>query len=341
MWMNIWATVKEAAGDYCLVSPEIAPLAVAAKPTVASVPPVNPGTSRVLTRMTNVIPSVNQGSTAGEFRVSCDYSHFNYDDPIRFPNVKGAAGGLMSYFGNVGIDFSTTNASTMTSGNSTCQGGILNRTAYFMPAMVDTRSNKALAPTGVMVYYKTGYIVKSVDVTPIPEGLRMFAGMEPVVPGINNTHIKYSCRLINGDGNDKSFTTIPPDCQKGDMYVSVAFPQCWDGVNLDSPDHKSHMAYTTNSGCPATHPIVFPRIDENIHYNLANDGDSKYLRLSTDAYSTSVAGGLSGYAGWVNGWDKDTMNLIVKGCLNKGFDCQSNRLPDGRELMHISSMPGN
>ena len=21
------------------------------------------------------------------------------------------------------------------------------------------------------------------------------------------------------------------------------FPQCWDGVNLDSPDHKSHMAY--------------------------------------------------------------------------------------------------
>lgn len=37
------------------------------------------------------------------------------------------------------------------------------------------------------------------------------------------------------------------------------FPSCWDGVNLDSADHKSHMAYPIqnyNSGdCPASHPV--------------------------------------------------------------------------------------
>lgn len=39
------------------------------------------------------------------------------------------------------------------------------------------------------------------------------------------------------------------------------FPTCWDGVNLDSPDHRSHVAYpesgTLESGgrCPSTHPV--------------------------------------------------------------------------------------
>lgn len=42
---------------------------------------------------------------------------------------------------------------------------------------------------------------------------------------------------------------------------SLRFPTCWDGKNLDSPDHMSHMSYpetgTFESGgpCPASHPV--------------------------------------------------------------------------------------
>jgi hypothetical protein len=49
-------------------------------------------------------------------------------------------------------------------------------------------------------------------------------------------------------------------CAEGIM-TSLRFPTCWDGTNLDSPDHTSHMAYpetgTFESGgpCPATHPV--------------------------------------------------------------------------------------
>ncbi|MAD83961.1 MAG: hypothetical protein CL912_13445 [Deltaproteobacteria bacterium] len=46
---------------------------------------------------------------------------------------------------------------------------------------------------------------------------------------------------------------------------------CWDGVNLDSPDHKSHVAYpkngpqqftgtSTGGACPSTHPVKIPQI---------------------------------------------------------------------------------
>lgn len=31
-------------------------------------------------------------------------------------------------------------------------------------------------------------------------------------------------------------------CPAGIM-VNVRFPTCWDGKNLDSPDHMSHVAY--------------------------------------------------------------------------------------------------
>lgn len=47
-------------------------------------------------------------------------------------------------------------------------------------------------------------------------------------------------------------------CEDGLRY-QVFFPQCWDGVNLDSADHKSHMAYPIDNfnggSCPSSHPV--------------------------------------------------------------------------------------
>lgn len=49
-------------------------------------------------------------------------------------------------------------------------------------------------------------------------------------------------------------------CAAGIMS-SLRFPSCWDGKNLDSPDHISHMSYpetgTFESAgpCPASHPV--------------------------------------------------------------------------------------
>ena len=31
-------------------------------------------------------------------------------------------------------------------------------------------------------------------------------------------------------------------CKEG-ILTSLRFPTCWDGKNLDSPDHMSHMSY--------------------------------------------------------------------------------------------------
>src|SRR6186713_2910022 len=75
--------------------------------------------------------------------------------------------------------------------------------------------------------------------------------------------------------NDGTSNGIP--CQKGDTWAfppkpcprgirsNLIFPSCWDGKNLDSPDHKSHMAHGGVGGfshttCPASHPIRMPQV---------------------------------------------------------------------------------
>lgn len=57
-----------------------------------------------------------------------------------------------------------------------------------------------------------------------------------------------------------AFQTDKYFCKNG-FRMQVYFPMCWDGVNIDSPDHQTHVAYPShyNGGdCPATHPVRLP-----------------------------------------------------------------------------------
>ncbi len=47
------------------------------------------------------------------------------------------------------------------------------------------------------------------------------------------------------------------------MQVRMRFPSCWDGVDVDSEDHKSHVRYPSrvDSGeCPAGYPVRVPSL---------------------------------------------------------------------------------
>jgi hypothetical protein len=282
--------------------------------------------------------------TGGAFRLGCGYTHMNFDDPIKYPGQKGAAK-LMTYFGNSLTDYSSTAASIMNTGKSSCQGGpVFNRTAYWGPTMVDTRDGTPLAPSGITTYYKTGD--NATKVVPPPSGLRMIAGDDLVLSTTNiKKTVHWHCArpgldiLASGEHD-----SIPTDCLAGDMYENIVFPVCWDGVNLDSPDHKAHMAYPfvggsqggSVNGCPVTHPVLLPSITENIHYTVKNNGDTKYWRLSTDAYPTTTAGGLSASGAWFGGWNVAVMKQLTKTCFNEMRDCHSNFVPAKGNLVDPS-----
>lgn len=269
------------------------------------------------------------GGGIGAFRTECDFSHMNFDDPLLYPGQPGKSH-LHAFFGNTATDAGSTTDSIASTGNSTCRGGTLNRSAYWVPAMIDTRNGAPVKPQFANIYYKTGYGgVAPSAVQPMPPGLRMIAGdaknAEPGGPW-DRMPFGYSCD--DGSGNSRSI----PNCQVGaELWQTVSFPQCWDGVNLDSPDHKSHMAYPDN-GCPASHPVALPELTYNIVYIITEANASSHWRLASDNYSADVPGGYSGHGDWMNGWKPQAMDAFVKGCDQPGLDCHSHLLGDGRAI---------
>jgi len=77
--------------------------------------------------------------------------------------------------------------------------------------------------------------------------------------------LRYTClqTVLTRGGETPDFPTKP--CPAGIMAIHH-FPACWDGKNLDSPDHQSHMYSTTKGAfqeagpCPDSHPVRVPQV---------------------------------------------------------------------------------
>jgi hypothetical protein len=262
---------------------------------------------------------------SGSFRTTCSLAKMAFDDPIVFPGQPGKSH-LHMFFGNTAIDGNSTSASLKSTGNGTCRGGTLNRTGYWTPAMVDTKTGSIVMPDEATIYYKTGYNMDPASIKPMPDGLRMIGGNSKATAAQwsgPQQIVTWIC--LNGSASSSGSATIP-NCRVGDaVRLTVIFPQCWDGKNLDSPDHKSHMAYpnynsSKRSTCPAGFPVPVPEMTEHFDFPVPKGGSTATWRLSSDM-DPSKAAGLTAHADWMMAWDAATMNSLVVNCLNKALDC--------------------
>jgi hypothetical protein len=282
------------------------------------------------TRQASGSPFTSDGS--GSFRTTCSLTSFQFNDPLGNPGRSNSSP-LHVFFGNTAVDQNSTASSVSSNGNSSCRGGTLNRTAYYFPAVIDSRNGEVQTPMEGTFYYKTGYNMEPSTIRPIPAGLVMIAG-DINARGVQLYQTEWGCRTTwrENDGMIQA-------CPIGDaVRLVIHFPQCWDGVNLDSPNHKSHMAYPIyrnspqRSTCPSTHPVPLPQVTEIIDYEMRAGSSPQTWRLSTDNYSTSIRGGLSAHAQWIEGWDRWTMNTMVTGCLQRALDCGVGMIGNGTEL---------
>jgi Domain of unknown function (DUF1996) len=253
------------------------------------------------------IPSTALASgTFGSIQVVCRPAHSQSDDPIMMPGMPGASH-RHEFFANRSTNASSTNASLAGKPTTCSRRG--DTAAYWTPTLFN--NGKRVVPDRVVAYYRTRGIRDIGSIRPFPPGLKMIAGNDeataahPQATGIVN----WAC----GDGIQG--TAKPPaSCSSAALRLRVAFPNCWDGKQLDSADHKSHMAYAQQGGCPASHPVPVPTLELNFRWKIS--GSLSNLRLSSgDVYT--------GHADFWNSWHQDVLTQLVHDCLNAGQVCNS------------------
>ncbi|MFB9451098.1 DUF1996 domain-containing protein [Dactylosporangium vinaceum] len=256
-----------------------------------------------------------------EFRADCQYSHSAADDPIVFPGLPGASH-MHSFVGNKATNAATT-PSDLTKFTATTCKPVLDHSAYWVPTLYDAATNQPVETTGFRVYYRTR-MNTSTGQFPMPNGLRMIAGdAKKSVPTPRGSQGQFYCAFYGPgdlDGIARSTNGNWPICG-GDatLHFMLAFPDCWDGKNLDSPNHKDHVAFGANNACPKTHPVKIPAVTFDIQYGAKGTTAGYYL--SSDKQGAS-ASSMHGDAFIM--WDQTTMNKRTKNCLLQRRTCDDN-----------------
>jgi hypothetical protein len=147
-------------------------------------------------------------------------------------------------------------------------------------------------------------------VTAFPQGFKLIAGNSKAIVAQGLRITSWNCGPI---AEIRPQATIPtcPDADRQGLALHVQFPDCWDGVDLDSADHQSHMAYSVRGACPAGHPVAVPALQVNVRYPSAGGAG---LALAS-------GGQLSGHADFFNAWNQVALQRLVDGCLNALRHC--------------------
>ncbi|WP_030157468.1 DUF1996 domain-containing protein [Glycomyces sp. NRRL B-16210] len=246
--------------------------------------------------------------THHEFQANCTVSHAAENDPIVYPGRPGASHDH-TFIGNTTTDAYTTTESLL-EGDTTCLVPD-DKSAYWFPTLFDG-DEPILTEWQLVVYYKSG-VEDYTTVEPFPQGLRFVAGDMLATPGefedAPGTVEGYEC------GESYFNWDIPEWCPE-DSWLNIRYqsPSCWDGVNLDSENHKSHMAYPVEGSCPDTHPVAVPMIEFKIHWPVS--GDLSQVELSSGQ-------GSSWHYDFFNAWEPETLAAMVEHCINGGLQCDS------------------
>jgi hypothetical protein len=238
------------------------------------------------------------------FVSGCRFSHRNTDDPIVYPGQPGKSHDH-TFIGNDTTNAFSTLASLQGKSSSCRRAG--DTAAYWVPTLISA-SGQMILPRAATVYYRRHTLA---PVQAFPPGFRVVAGNSKATSpqGLKITY--WNCGPLAGVRPQATIPTCPNAGRMG-LALHVAFPDCWDGVNLDSTDHVSHLAYSMRGRCPADHPVAVPAVQVNVRYPSAGGA----------GFALASGGQYSGHADFFNAWNQTTLQSLVTGCLNALRHCQ-------------------
>lgn len=313
-------------------------------------------------------------TVVGAFRFICSHTKLATDDPTVFPGQPGASH-LHDETGVHGWNASSNYANLRQSGggsecnnvagadqNQAESSWAANRTPYWQPALLDGKGNVIQADF-IVVYYKRRpsndpivsdpsnpqYQGKAV---PLPNGIKYIFGADPMNSAkAPDTQVLYMCTggatgaIYEGSPTNPITFAEAISCAKshsdGTFEVRMDGPDCWDGVNLDSPDHRSHLSYGSYGSwgyrkCDAAHPFVIPTYTYAASWTILPT-DTGDIHFASDEMDNNKPRGWSFHVDYgPAAWDPTVLAAWTSNCIEKLLSCNAGNLGNGYGLKGAS-----
>ncbi|KXH64089.1 hypothetical protein CSAL01_01336 [Colletotrichum salicis] len=221
------------------------------------------------------------------------------------------------------------------------------KSAYWHPALYfqdsSTGEFELVDQVGGMLAY---YLLNGKDIKAFPPGFRMIAGDtyrrnytagDPSKPDpqksewailgqtdqsvLRQRAIGFNCLNYARAPEGTLYRHFLPDkayldanCANG-VRFEMMFPSCWNGKDVDSTDHKSHMAYpdlVIDGTCPDGFETSTPNLLYEIIWNTYafKDRSGRFVVANGDTQ------GYGYHADFISGWDEDLLQSAVDTCTN-------------------------
>lgn len=238
----------------------------------------------------------------------------------------------------------------------------------------------------MLTFFSSYYLLYGENIKAFPNGFRMLAG-DPLqrnftwpVPdppksswsgdqvsqkALRQKALGFNCLDYSGTPEASLYRHFMPNkafldanCPDG-IRLEMMFPSCWNGKDVDSPDHKSHVAYpdlVMTGTCPEGYETRLVSLFYETIWNT-------YAFKDVDGYFALANGDPTGYGyhgDFMQGWEDGVLQEAIDTCTNPSgevtdcaiFDLQSDdkqqkctfdmpsALANENVFMHADGLPG-
>ncbi|OSC61895.1 hypothetical protein B5181_26045, partial [Streptomyces sp. 4F] len=285
----------------------------------------------------NGLAANGDGGSTGTFTTDCGVNEnnlFNSDNLIAAPGVDNGAHHVHDYVGNQDNDAFSSDEDLANADTSCRNQG--DRSTYYWPVLrlQDGTEEFDANELGGGAEGNVGRILKPAqaelkfvgnqqgDVVAMPKFLRIITGdAKSFTNGDANANSSWSCTGFE----DRQVTDKYPLCPEGSQVVRTSnFQSCWDGQNIDSANHRDHMAFVQeDGGCPNGFQAI-PQLQVRLVYDIPTPTvENGQVRnpYAVDSFPEQLHKPITDHNDFINVMDEDLMNEVVD-CINSGEDCQ-------------------
>lgn len=282
-------------------------------------------------------PALQGDASRGTFATSCGVNEgglFNSDNVIVAPGVSNGAHHFHDYVGNQSNNAFASD-DDLANADTSCQDQG-DKSTYYWPVLRlqnGTQEKDAGSPGGG-TEGNAGEIVTPQQVTltfvgsprgpvaEMPRLLRIITGdAKAFVNGNTNANASWSCTGFE----DRQLKDKYPLCPGGsDVVRTFKFQSCWDGRNIDSANHRTHVAFAAADGsCPGGFEAI-PQLVQRIVYDVdapsIQDGGKTTPLFAVDSFPEQLHKPVTDHGDFINVFDEDLMKEMVD-CINGGRQC--------------------